>query len=1129
MKKKIVCLLLAVFAMCMAITGCSTGETAQERNLVTELKEQSIEIGEKFSVPGAVLKDEAGNEVNELITMRVYNPEDAVIATRPGAVRFNMLGAWKVVYSATGAEDVTVVLTCKDSSAPAVSVANFTKFGYVNEELTLPDFRFEDFSEINYEKTTMQLEYRNDDTETWEQYEYDRMTNTMLPSKAGFYRMTVHMEDALGNAAEEQYEILIIDETYQFPGLKEGYIAGYDHDDYRFFVGVPEMAHSIHWSGRQDPDAAYVTDVAGAVGGDALKVNLYRGSYGAIFQLRFPSIPQGSLDQAGDTLVVRFKGGNDIGYWFVNDDMASQNLSVLSEADENGWRTLTVPLTQADLEENAYNLRSLEFISGMGMAETEEWYFDFVKINKTLEVPAAFTLENERLSWEPVEGADSYTVWLNGKEAAITSEAWFDLPAGDNAVMVKASGSPDRYVDSDWSDIYTTFDPESGYIASFNSEAYSYLVRNGGTPGGDWWNCTQFKPSYVSESVPGARNGDAFRINMAKNSNNVASLQISLPAATAGSLSGNAVLMRMKIDGDAVLQQRWANAANQNSSGIMLGEPDADGWQILSVSADLLGGDLCSLKTIELGFGNIAGSSFDLYIDWVKAGTKLEAPAGFAYGNGVLSWDEVPGATGYLVRYDDETHRTAETRYEVPADKTVTVKALGDGIDVIDSAYSTSYLTISIPQGFFADFNSVAYEQLVDAAAMPGNTWWDSASCSAEYLAQEVAGAEGGDALRIVLGRVTSDDIPRCGINITLPSVMAGSLPGNAILLRYKTDQTVKITQLWINWGGDGAVSLASYVQGLTPEKDADGWQILAIPLSLLSAAGNDMYSLRTIGIGFEGVTEETLELSFDWIKAVQKLDTPSGFVYGNGMLAWDEVAGAQGYIVSYGGKEYETPSAVYAVPADVSVTVKAVGDGYNSIDSDYSAAYLTAEIENPKNYYIDYNNSTYENLVGGDPLSDNRWWDSVSCTAEYIPEGMTGAKDGDALKVVLGRSTADGINHCGVNLTIPEASEGSLSGDAVVIRFKTSSAAKLEQLWINYNMEGAASLDRYVQNLDQDLRLDTDSEGWQTLTIPLAKITAAGGTDDLYAIGKIGMGFGGVEEEMFELCLDWIRVESIA
>ena len=54
MKKKIVCLLLAVFAMCMAITGCSTGETAQERNLVTELKEQSIEIGEKFSVPGAV-------------------------------------------------------------------------------------------------------------------------------------------------------------------------------------------------------------------------------------------------------------------------------------------------------------------------------------------------------------------------------------------------------------------------------------------------------------------------------------------------------------------------------------------------------------------------------------------------------------------------------------------------------------------------------------------------------------------------------------------------------------------------------------------------------------------------------------------------------------------------------------------------------------------------------------------------------------------------------------------------------------------------------------------------------------------------------------------------------------------
>lgn len=1103
MMKKL-CAMLAILMLCCLGIACAPRESG--RILTTTLTSQTVEIGSSLEIPGAVLTENGETIENIPINIRVYNPRKEVIATRPGTVKIDELGIWKVVYSASRAIDITVEVTCKDTAGPEIRVADFVKFGYVGESLSLPEFSFVDVSGVAYDKAHLLVEYFNEETATWEGVEYDEMANVLIPEKVGNYRLSVSVEDEHGNTTTEHYNLLIIDEDWTFPDLEAGYLAGYDSDVYANFIQIPTMAHGIHWAGLKDPEAEYVTGVPGAKDGDAVKVTLYRGSYGAIFQLKFPAIPAGSLEAAGDTLVVRFKGGNEVRNWFVNDDMGTENISVLSEPDKDGWRFLSIPLTQGNLKGSAYNLKSIEIISGTSMAETEDWYFDFVKMNKTLTVPQNLSAEKGMLTWEPVPNAASYRVWYNGTEFETIEPKFVFDDSKSAALRVMAIGLPEEYVSSSWSEIFTTFSQQSGYIAQFDSQAYAFLVQDGRTPGGAEWNSASFVSEYVASGVSGAVDGDAVRVTVGKNAGSMASIQISLPQATE-SLTGNIILLRLRLDG-AQISQRWINSltATQNAANFILGQPDADGWRLVTIAKSLLGEQLSGLKTIELGFGMFAGNTATLYLDFAKAATKLETPE-VSYENDNLTWTPVSNAERYAVTFGGKSYFTENTSYTVPKDQSVTVKAVGDGIDFVDSEICQPLVTGEIADDYFADYRSAAFEDLVNANGMPGNSWWDSTSIETEYLAKDVDGADNGDALKVTLGRNMSDDLSRVGFTLIMPK--ADTPTGDIIVFRFWASAPVTVGRLQLNWGLSNQADLSSVG---TLKRESDGWCTIEILLSQISMGAEE---LRTISIGFFGVNAETLDLYLDWVRMANQLAAPAEFAYVEGILSWTAVPHAESYIVSYGGHSYPINDTNYEVPVNQSVTVKAIGDGKTYRDSEESAVFVTILI--PEGYYAAYNHTAYESMVNGSGIPGNPWWDSTSFEAEYLVDNVTGADDGDALKVTLGVNS-EVFAHAGVTLTLPVVAEENLNGNVMLLRFRPGIDVTLTQLTINSGTETAKSLATYMLGNPYE----KDSYGYWTLRIPL-EVIGLNKTE----IRTVSLGFEPVNQAALslEVLFDWVRL----
>lgn len=1049
MMKKL-CAMLAILMLCCLGIACAPRESG--RILTTTLTSQTVEIGSSLEIPGAVLTENGKTIENIPINIRVYNPREEVIATRPGTVKIDELGIWKVIYSASRAIDITVEVTCKDTAGPEIRVADFVKFGYVGESLSLPEFSFVDVSGVAYDKAHLLVEYFNEETATWEGVEYDEMANVLIPEKVGNYRLSVSVEDEHGNTTTEHYNLLIIDEDWTFPDLEAGYLAGYDSDVYANFIQIPTMAHGIHWAGLKDPEAEYVTGVPGAKDGDAVKVTLYRGSYGAIFQLKFPAIPAGSLEAAGDTLVVRFKGGNEVRNWFVNDDMGTENISVLSEPDKDGWRFLSIPLTQGNLKGSAYNLKSIEIISGTSMAETEDWYFDFVKMNKTLTVPQNLSAEKGMLTWEPVPNAASYRVWYNGTEFETIEPKFVFDDSKSAALRVMAIGLPEEYVSSSWSEIFTTFSQQSGYIAQFDSQAYAFLVQDGRTPGGAEWNSASFVSEYVASGVSGAVDGDAVRVTVGKNAGSMASIQISLPQVTE-SLTGNIILLRLRLDG-AQISQRWINSltATQNAANFILGQPDADGWRLVTIAKSLLGEQPSGLKTIELGFGMFAGNTATLYLDFAKAATKLETPE-VSYENGNLTWMPISNAERYAVTFGGESYFTENTSYTVPKDQSVTVKAVGDGIDFVDSEICQPLVTGEIADDYFADYRSAAFEDLVNANGMPGNSWWDASSMNAEYVETGIVGADNGDALKVVLGKNIQDasqDTPaRVGITLIFPMVSTNSFVGDTVVLRLRLGEDLRFNQLRINWGEDNQKDLSAFfLNGNNKfEKDSNGWYRIEIPLATI---GLDATALRTISMGFDEVAGETVEIFLDWVRIETQVTKPG---------------------------------------------------------------------EQEAGYYMDYNGIETENTVTVNALPGNSWWDSTSIKTEYLVDGVIGAKDNDALKVTLGVNSTD-FAHAGVNLNLAEVSKENMTGDTLVIRFKTGASAVLSQLWINGFGGEESSYAKYLLNNS----FTPDADGWIDAVIPMSLIGI-----DVAEIKTIGLGFEKMTGENFEVLFDYVRLEVVA
>ena len=90
---------------------------------------------------------------------------------------------------------------------------------------------------------------------------------------------------------------------------------------------------------------------------------------------------------------------------------------------------------------------------------------------------STFSLTDGTLTWTAIDGADGYTVMVNGKPIDAPTNTLTGV-TGDVVIQIKANGNGLSFRDSDYSDKFVYIAPEAPYVADFDSLAYEELVTH---------------------------------------------------------------------------------------------------------------------------------------------------------------------------------------------------------------------------------------------------------------------------------------------------------------------------------------------------------------------------------------------------------------------------------------------------------------------------------------------------------------------------------------------------------------------------------------------------------------------------------------------------------------------------
>ena len=403
---------------------------------------------------------------------------------------------------------------------------------------------------------------------------------------------------------------------------------------------------------------------------------------------------------------------------------------------------------------------------------------------------------------------------------------------------------------------------------------------------------------------------------------------------------------------------------------------------------------------------------------------------------------------------------------------------------------SSSIKPFSIPQGYISAYDSYHYNTMVGHNIFGGG-WWNGASEPvAEHILSGVTDAVNGDSLKVT---VTGSVNGTAGIRLLFPTPEEGSLSGSFIVFRYKgVDRPYVINGSWES-------DIPAHLSVTT---DESGWKIATIPLWM---TGNSLYGLQSMDFLMNIASGTTHEIYFDYVKGAYKLETPINLAYTDGLLSWSAVDNASSYVVNVNGTEYAgiTDTSYQLSAGEYVLKVKAIGDKITYFDSDYSSE--KAVLIQPQGYIVDYNSDIYASMVGHN-VYGGAWWNGASApVSQYISSGVTGAENGDALKVTV---TGSAHGTAGIRLLFPTPEEGSLSGSSIVFRYKGIERPRV--------INGSWELDIPVH-----ISVTTDENGWNTAIIPLWMTG-----NSLYGLQSMDFLINIASGTTYDMYFDYVKVQ---
>lgn len=616
---------------------------------------------------------------------------------------------------------------------------------------------------------------------------------------------------------------------------------------------------------------------------------------------------------------------------------------------------------------------------------------------KNIGTVTGLTVEQGALVWEPVAEAEKYEIMYNGDivdgEVGTTS---FAMQAGEFSYRVRAvkglAESQDGNVPyySAWSEAITgtvlnapsnlTYDAEAftwekvkgatSYVIKVGNEEFTTATNSYEYVAGD----EDFSVSVCAVGNPSEKIYDS-QYCAAKEYTYIAPIEglNVVDGVLRWTASENAVRYKIKINGTV------------NNEDLTTNEYPA-----------LTSGNSYRIQILPLG-------KSDFYFShWSNEITVniLRSPV-VSFSDGMIRWNQVTGCAGYelkIVKDNQVVHTTAvgeetfvyDYGFEDAGDYQVYVKAtaLGTG-GVYESKYSAAYSVKRLATPTNEQIINRPLEQNQVSVNFTPAVGASGHALLADGV--EIATITSGSTFSIDLSKMTSRSeesvvnfqiVARGGVT-TDGAILDCRIPLEFNVTKLATPQNLTINGNQISW--DSVNHTSKYV--LTIDGKRTEVTTTSFTLTDLSAGTHSIY-VQAMGNG-----EEVITGGFSNALPVKKLATPTNLVITNGLLTWATVADATAYKVVLGTETYNADATAFDLLGYESyisegkgtqISVYAIGNGTDVINSDVSATKTISKYSRPNNVKVNGDNLVWN------PSAVN----SINCNAYEIIISKDGGQE---------------------------------------------------------------------------------------------------------------------------------------
>ena len=645
-----------------------------------------------------------------------------------------------------------------------------------------------------------------------------------------------------------------------------------------------------------------------------------------------------------------------------------------------------------DGEEQTTTATSVELLHGQTITVMTKGDNETGFDSETWSTPVTFTAtvlstptltcnyENGIVAWDAVAGALKYE-YKFGEAGAVeeTENTYVDVDESPVTVYVRAAGDQKVYASSDWVSIAYNAPKLDTPAVQFNGNEAVWALQDDAI--GYVCKINGVEKSIITDNYVALQNGDRIQVKAIGNGSNRSdsdyseevtyqALQLDVPYVE---MEGNMAVWEA-VDG--------ANGYKYKVNG---GEETFT----TETSVTLTHGQ--TIQVMALGDGEKTLNS-DYSAEETYYAPQLATPEVQLDTNGAR-WEAVTGAAKYVYKIDGGAEtETTELSVKLEDGQTFIVKAVGNGINTSDSDYSEEktyvagallapeIILIDNVASWIKDENAVEYVYKINGGAEQKVENGTSVTLKHGDTIQVKAKGDGENSKDSDWSTSKTYKAPKLATpNVTLSgNVASWEAVAGATKYAYKVEidgevKEVETTSVVLTHGqtlyvralGNGETSLDSdwsqekaYVAErlATPEVTFEGnaavWEAVdgAVGYAYVINGGEEqntnglsviLKNGDTIQVKALGDNQDTCDSEFSEKKTytAAKLSVPMVTLSGN-EATWEAVAGAVEYAYKINnGQTQKTTKTSVALKHGENIVVKAIANGIDNLDSDYSAA----------------------------------------------------------------------------------------------------------------------------------------------------------------------------------------------